>query len=317
VFTLFAPGIERAYAGGLNLPALGRLLARGRARPLPETPWAALAMLAGGDLERWPVGPVSALGELSAPMRACLRVEPLGGEFECEGIFRLSAADLQISRDEAEALAVAFGEVFAQDGVRLEVAAPERWYLAWDEAHAPARSWTGFPAPVRSLARDERPAPPEPDLRLLLSEIEMLFHAHPVNAARRERGAPIIAGMHPWGGGTLGEGAASPPRAGAAREEPYLAGLRRLGVVPGDAMREFVRGATPGDGFAWPLAVEEGVPFEQLQMLDRAWGAPLLAGLRRGRLAGVRIVTGEAVHETSRLDVLRFWRRPPPAAEAG
>jgi hypothetical protein len=316
VFTLIAPGIERASAGGSSLPALGRLLARGRARPLPETPWAALAKLAGGDLERWPVGPVSALGELGLPPPACLRVEPLGGEFEREGMFRLSAAALQITPAEAEALAVAFGELFEEDGVRLEIAAPERWYLAWNGHNAAAEGWSGFPGPLRSLARDERPAPPEPGLRLLLSEVELLFHAHPINAARRERGAPIIAGMHPWGGGSLGERAASPPRTVAAPEDPYLAGLRRLGVVPGAAMREFVPGVTPGDGFAWPLAVEEGAPVERLQLLDRAWGAPLLAGLRRRRLAGVRIVTERAVYETRPLDALRFWRRPP-SAEAG
>jgi hypothetical protein len=315
VFTLFAPGIERAFAGGQSLPALGLLLARGRARPLPETPWGALAMLAGGDLERWPVGPVSALGELSVPPRACLRVEPLGGEFEREGMFRLSAAGLQIAPAEAEALARAFGEVFARDGVQLEVAAPERWYLAWDARHASAPGWSGFRGPVRALARDERPAPPEPGLRLLLSEVEMLFHAHPVNVTRRERGAPIIAGMHPWGGGALGEGAPPRPCEGGVPEEPYLAGLRRLGLVSGVAAREFVPGRSPADGFAWPLAVEEGAPLEQLEMLDRAWGAPLLAGLRRGRLAGVRIVTGDAVHETRRFHALRFWRRPPPAAE--
>jgi hypothetical protein len=315
VFTLFAPCIERAWAGGSGLPALERLVARARSWPLEETPWAMLAKLAGGSLERWPAGPVSALGELAVPPCACLRVEPMGGEFEREGMFRLSAASLDITRAEAEALAAAFRDVFGAEGLWLEVAAPERWYLAWEPSHPAAQGWRGFPGPAPWLAHDERPAPPESRLRLLLSEVEMLFHAHPVNAARRDRGAPIIAGMHPWGGGLLDEDAASTP--GAVPEEPYLAGLRRLGAVPGEAGPGFAPGGSFREGFAWPMAVEERVTAGRLEMLDQAWGAPLLASLRGGRLAGVRIVTGRAVHETRRLGALRFWRRFPPAEEAG
>jgi hypothetical protein len=315
VFTLFAPGLEHAPAGGSRLPALERLMARGRSWPLEETPWATLATLAGGSLERWPVGPVSALGELAAPPCACLRVEPMGGEFERAGMFRLSAASLEITRAEAEALAVAFRDVFGTEGLWLEIAAPERWYLAWDQGHAEAQGWRGFPGPAPLLAHDERPAPPESRLRLLLSEVEMMFHAHPVNAARRDRGAPIIAGMHPWGGGLLDEDAA--PTAGDVPEEPYLAGLRRLGAVPGEAGPGFASGGSLREGFAWPMAVEQRVTSERLEKLDQAWGEPLLASLRGGRLAGVRIVTARAVHETRRLGALRFWRRLPPAEEAG
>ncbi len=70
MFTLFVPGIESAPVGALpRLPSLERLLGRGRARPLSGSPWALLAELAGGDLRRWPVGPVGALGaRVGAPL---------------------------------------------------------------------------------------------------------------------------------------------------------------------------------------------------------------------------------------------------------
>jgi hypothetical protein len=314
VFTLFLPGIESASAAALpRMPALERLLARGRARPLDASPWAFLAALAGGDEARWPVGPVSAAGELAAPPRACLRVEPLGA-IEHQAAFRLPAARLEISREEADQLAAAFRATFAADGLRLEIAAPERWYLAWADGDGEAAAWRGFAGPARSLLDDERPAPPEAPLRRLSSETELLFHAHPVNAARSARGAPLVAGVHPWGGGALTVAAPMTTEVAAVAEEPYLAGLRRLGLVPGAAARGATKAAVDGDGIAWPLAIET-LELRQLARIEQDWGAPLLGMLRRGRLDGVRIVTGRAVHETRRRDALRIWRRPRPVAE--
>jgi hypothetical protein len=314
VFTLFLPGIESAAAEALpRMPALERLLARGRARPLEVSPWAFLAELAGGDQARWPVGPVSAAGELAAPPRACLRVEPLG-TLEEQAAFRLPAARLGIARDEALSLAAAFVEAFGGDGLRLEIATPERWYLAWADGHAEAQAWRGFPAPALSMPDDERPAPPEAPLRRLSSEVELLFHAHPVNVARHARGAPLIASLHPWGGGVLAATEVTELPAATGGEEPYLAGLRRLGVVPGAAAPRARDAAAAPDGIAWPLEVET-LELRQLERIEQDWAAPLLGLLRRGRLDGVRIVTGRAIHDIRRTDALRIWRRPRPLAE--
>jgi hypothetical protein len=314
VFTFFAPGIESAPPGALpRLPALERLLGRGKRRDLPGSPWAFLAQLAGGDLAQWPVGPVSALGELAAPPRRCLRVEPLGADAEQQGAFRLPAATLAIEAAEAEALAAAFGEAFQAEGVQLVVATPERWYLAWAQGHPAADGWQGFGGPAQSLDAAMRPAPPEAALRLLLSETEMLFHAHPVNVARRDRDAASIAGLHPWGGGSLRSGPEPQPWIAGNREEPFLAGLRRLGVVGGAPGRPHFTGAE--GGVAWPAAIET-LGVRTLSGLETAWAVPLLAALQRGRLPGVRIVTGRAIHETRRRDALRFWRRGRPLAES-
>jgi hypothetical protein len=314
VFTLFAPGIESAPPGALpRLPALERLLGRGTRTELPQSPWAFLAQLAGGDLARWPVGPVSALGEIAAPPRRCLRVEPLGADTEQPGAFRLPAATLDIMAAEAEALVAAFGEAFHAEGMRLVIATPERWYLAWAEGHPAADGWQGFEGPAQSHDAAMQPAPPEAALRLLLSETEMLFHAHPVNVARRERGAAGIASLHAWGGGSLAGAAGPQPPGAGSREEPFLAGLRRLGVVGGAAGRPHFSGA--GGDVAWPTAIET-LGVRSLSGLEAAWGVPLLGALQRGRLSGVRIVTGRAIHETRRRDAFRFWRRARPLAES-
>jgi hypothetical protein len=312
VFTLFLPGIETASADALpRLAALERLLARGRARRLDTSPWHYLAELAGGDPGRWPVGPVSALGELGTPPRACLRVEPLGAQPDQQAVCWLPAAGLDISPAEADALAAAFDETFAADGLRLEVAVPERWYLAWEDEEA--LDWRGFPGPAQSVAEGSRPAPPEASLRRLLSEVELLFFAHPVNTARRESGAPLIAGLHAWGGGAIHEACARPVAKGVV-EEPYLAGLRRLGAIPGEAVA-CARAVPAANGeIAWPLILET-LQVGKMATLDEDWAAPLHRMLLRGRIEGVRIVTGRGVHWTGRADALRIWRRPRPVGD--
>lgn len=315
VFNLFLPGIDEIPPEVVvpRLPALEILLARARSAPLQGSAWDRLAQLAGGDTERWPVGPVSALGELASPPACCLRVEPLGMDAAQQGAFRLPAHGLDIDLAEAEALAAAFAQTFGDDGLRLEIARPDRWYLAQSSSED---AWRGFDGSAGALAEDARPVPPEPALSRLLSEVEMLFHAHPVNEARRVRGLPLIAGMHPWGGGRLADDVprrrespdARGAGAGSQPGEPFLAGLRYLGVLPrGGSVGEQIDAA----GVAWPVADEARLA-AQLAGVEQDLAAPLLRRLRRGGLRGIRIVSARAVHETRPRDLFKLWRRRAP-----
>lgn len=307
MFTLFLPGLERRLPDAAAVaPELLRLLARGSSHALAVSPWQYLAGLAAGDAERWPVGPVSAAAELASPPRACLRAEPLGADPDRHGMLRLPAAHLGVTREEAEALAAAFEREFASDGLRLAVATAQRWYLGWEEMAGAGRSWRGFEGPSHALPEDARPAPPEPELRRLLSELELLFHAHPVNAMRRAHGDPGIAGLHAWGGGVLHD--PLPPAGHAPAEEPYLAGLRLLGAVPGKGVPGWTGQDAPAEGIAWPLT-ELAFDATAVASITAEWVMPLAERLRRGELAGIRIVSGARVHEVRRLDLLKFWRR--------
>jgi hypothetical protein len=308
MLTLFIPGLEElADAAAPRLPSLELLLARGRTRPAAETScWAALARAGGGDLERWPVGPVSALAELGAAEGCWLRLEPLGMDAEQRGAFRLRASALEIEADEATALAAAFNATFAADGIRLAVPSCRRWYLHRQDVDG--EPWRGFPGPALAPEIGDRPAPPEAALRRLMSEVEMLFFAHPVNEARRERGRPLIAGLHPWGGGWLdGAIAKSAP---AAEEEPYLTGLRRLGVLPPAAPDSVF-----GDGLCWPVAPEALSP-AVLEALEENLLGPLVSALRRGAVRRLRLLTDRREHRLATTDVFRFWRTPRHWASA-
>jgi hypothetical protein len=302
VVALFVPGLEELPPppAGPRLPALERLLGRGRRRALPEAegPWAELARLAGGDVARWPVGPVSRLGDLGTlPAAACLRVEPLGLEPSGSGIARTRAVALAIRDDEARGLAAAFAAHFAGDGLALDVARPERWYLSGGPG------WSGFALPPHA---DLPPGPPESALRRLLGEGEMLLHAHPVNECRRESGRVCINSLHPWGGGAVAGAGPTAMPAGAG-DEPYLRGLRSLaGAAIG---RDLEAG-----GIAWPLAVES-LTVDGFRRLEDEWAAPLYRRLVRGRLSAIRVITGRGVHEVRVWEARRAWRRPRPVTE--
>lgn len=307
--TLFLPGLERlAHAEAPHLPALELLLARARVRAGDDC-WAMLAAHAGGDLGCWPVGPVSALADVGALPGACLRVEPLGMDAEQRGAFRLRAPALDLELAEAHALAEGFNAAFRGDGLRLEVATPGRWYL-WQEGSG--TPWRGFEVPPVLLDPAQRPAPPEPALRRLLSEAEMLFFAHPVNTARRESGLPLVAGLHPWGGGRLdlaaGAAIGTMAKPAAGNVEPYLQGLRRLEALPPHVMAGI-------EHLAWPAAPET-LATEGMEVIDQEVIAPLLARLRRSPRTYLRVATGRAVHELHGVDLLRVWRRPRHWAEA-
>lgn len=309
MFNLFLPGLEAGPGENVpRLPALETIVGRARKSPLPATPWALLAELAGARTQDWPVGPVSAQGDLAAPPSCCLRVEPLGMDAEQQGAFRLPARVLDITQPEAEALAASFGEAFGADGLQLEIARPQRWYLVQRDLSADAEPWRGFDVPAGILPARARPAPPEAELRRLLSEVEMLFYAHPVNQARRALGMPLIAGIHPWGGGRLQRSVAPGPHAPLAAGEPYLAGLCRLGAMPAG---QGETGPHAAGGVAWPVA-DEDMSMERLPDAERDWASPLLRSLRRGRLPALVLITGRARHELRRTDLLKFWRRPRP-----
>lgn len=109
---------------------------------------------------------------------------------------------------EARALAADIGELIGREGLRLEVARPDRWFVlsaddvAGETVCADAVIGRGL---LNRLRRDE-------GARLLArmhGEIEMLLHDHPINRARSDRGAASVDDLWLWGGGRL------PPEADA------------------------------------------------------------------------------------------------------
>ena len=70
--------------------------------------------------------------------------------------------------------------------------------------------------------------------RRLMAELEMLWHAHPVNAERAKRGLPPVNGVWFWGGAPLPTAPTPPPRATLLADDPLA---RALGAHAGVEVR--------------------------------------------------------------------------------
>ena len=153
--------------------------------------------------------------------------------------------------------------------------------------------------------------------RRLQNEVQILWHAHPVNAAREARRLPPVNAFWIWGAAAAGKL--------PAPDAPRLAAFDAGGVVdamaasrPGDLAQFITR--NEGDtilvcGSAAPYAVgaDWGGWVAQLQQLEAALFAPILDALKAGSLRQARLVLSHrdalAEFTTSAMAQRAFWRR--------
>ena len=325
--TLFVPslfwpdtGTTDAY-DGLRLPALETLLSRGNgADSACENESAWLCGRFGVQRQTdWPVAPLAFAGDEGKPGAAYwLRADPVHLRVHNDGLI-LSAPDaLKIVEAESRALTMALNRQFQAEGLVFHASHPQRWYLKMPQA---PRIRT---VPLKeAIGRDVNRLLPEGEERLrwhrIFNEVQMVMHAHPVNAAREERGAPLANSLWFWGGGTLP--ASNNPFDAIQSDDPLVRGLATLGgviPVPGqggfptgsnmlvdirDAEHEFLRGNLTD----WRKALET---------LEKRRFAPILEELRSGRMDKVVVATlaeGRR-HEWSvtRGASWHIWKRPRP-----
>lgn len=317
------PAEDRPYAG-LELPALHRLLGR-----------AAIERLADPSVEDWlaqrfglapdrdiPAAALSLLAHRRHPAdRQWMRADPVHLQPQGTELFLVRGADLGISADEAAALTASLGELAREDGLVLEALTPAAWLVGAD-ALPRLRTTPLSAAHGRSI---DPLLPTGDDARRwmrLLSEMQMLLHAHPVNSARETAGRPTINSVWLWGTGALPDAIARPFDAvvGGDTVTRGLAlqsgarilsaqGFAEVAAVDGESVlvdyRAAEDAAARGDGTAWRAA---------LQALDHRWLGPALEAVSAGRLARIAIAgLGGRVGIEARLArgaLRRFWRRP-------
>lgn len=228
------------------------------------------------------------------------------------------ATQLDIRPDEAQSLAEAFNRHYAADGLHLEAPATTRWYL-----HLTERPDMRTTPLAQVMGRDidsYLPAGPAAGRwQRLVNEVQMLFHAHPVNRERESRGRPMINSLWFWGGGSS-QTAMAQDWQRVWSEEVRVQALARLNGVPclpapeyadawlhevvGDRhllCLEQLRTAVAYAGLeAWLAGVER---------LDVVWFMPLLNALRHGRLRELRLYPADGhVYRVTRWDLWRFWK---------
>lgn len=227
-----------------------------------------------------------------------LSADPAWIQPDLNGARLLACGQMQLSMDDAQALARPLKPVFGDAGMMLEVSSPDRWHLRLPrDAQLP-----DFAAPEQALGADLTQHLPQGAegrrWRALLTDVQVLLHQHPLNAQRRERGLPPVNSLWLWGGGTL-PAAVRGEWAGVVGDDLLLGALaRRAGVAVLPRHEGNVRRAGPG----WLVDLQDLPPAE----IDAAWW-PLLEERASSLPLCLSFASGERWRHHP-LHRLRFWR---------
>jgi hypothetical protein len=175
-----------------------------------------------------------------------LSADPAWVQPDMNGVRLLACGQLQLSMDEARALATPLRPVFEEVGMQLDISTPDRWHLK-----LPAGlSLPVFAAPEQALGEDlSQHLPQGSDARrwrLLLNDIQVLLHQHPLNIDRRARGLAPVNSLWLWGGGRLPADLKSNLH-GVISDDLLLRALAvRAGVARHARTSDYVAAATSG-----------------------------------------------------------------------
>ena len=327
------PDAAQALLDGLDLDGLDRLLARaGRATTTTPAGDGSLEALvfrsfgysappAGTD---WPVAAFTALVDCGAKGGSGfrLRADPVHLRADIADLVLFHPSEIDVSSDEAAALARAVNDALGPHGPYVDAAHPHRWYVALE---APEQIAT-TPLSLATGARVSAAMPQGPDAsrwHRWMNEVQMALHESLVNVERERRGASPINSVWPWGAGSLPPvPGASPPFARVWSDDVLVCALaHRVGVEHGsmpDGAKEWLDGVPrPGVhlmvfGDLYPAVRHADIDAWRagLVRLSRSWAQPLLGALDRSAVARVSIHDERGQRfTTTRLDRFRWWRR--------
>lgn len=318
--TLAVPGLWRPPAGAaVRLPALERLVARGRDETMAPGYEARLAALYG--LAQTPAASLTYWADCGAPTGPILRADPVHLQLENTGMRLIDSEAFSLSGHEADALVRELAQGFGDADWRLEAPHPGRWYLhlpALDIATVPLAEVVG-----RDIQSHLPGGPQAKQWRRRLNEAQMLLHRAPVNAAREARGEPAINSVWFWGEGSLPATASVRPFAQIWSDDSFAVGLARwsgtpLAAAAADWHGWYTTAATPGHHLVVVPDLRGAAQYGDVQAweqgaarLDRAWFAPALDALKRKRITTLTLYgdTGPVwrLHAGA---ARRWWRRP-------
>lgn len=258
-----------------------------------------------GLAERFELSPPLPAGALTRELLAgdagderWLCADPAWVQPDVNGARLLACGRMQLSMDEAHMLAQSLQPLFDEAGMTLRVSSPDRWHV-----RVPADVLVpGFAAPEQALGEDLYYHLPQGAegrrWRILLNDVQVTLHQHPLNAARRQRGLPPVNHVWLWGGGVL-PGSVNTRLAGAVSDDLLLQALaRRAGVAVVERTEASVRSAAPG-----MLIDLQDLPVEDIAL---RW-MPALLALARQHPLELGFASGERwLH--SPWHRLRFWR---------
>lgn len=233
---------------------------------------------------------------------AWLCADPAWVQPDLNGARLLACGQMQLSMDEAVALAGPLAPLFSEAGMTLWVSSPDHWHV-----RLPSNTATpDFAAPEQALGEDLYYHLPQGQegrpWRILLNEVQVILHQHPVNADRRERGLPPVNHLWLWGGGVLPD-AVHAAYGQVIGDDLLLAALARQAHVDCVPRTEaMVSAARPGT-----LVDLQDLPVDDIA----ARWMPSLLALARQHPVRLSFASGERwLHRAWHR--LRFWRGSGP-----
>ncbi len=324
-FALIPPELANDLTRAYTAPALAMLLGRHAnlsitatepdARLLPHEAWLA-PRLTGAASDQPPLA--------HAAMRA-LGLPPQDGYWFLAHPVHLALArthmvlgdprGLRLDDGDARALFDATRPYFEEVGKTLLYGDANTWFLRADDWRA-MRTASPDAAIGENLADWMPDGPSRRDFRKLQNEVQMLWHAHPVNAAREQRGLIPVNSFWMWGGA---EGAPAPlPELAESACLPWLSVLAAPGLRGAGAAAVLDRPhntiAVLGEALPAGKEADWSAWLMHMQQLEQQWFAPLLAALQGGQLDTLQLVLTSRTHAVactvSRGALRKFWRRP-------
>lgn len=302
---------------GLRLPALEKMLARGRREAVETVP-----------LEQWLAGLFGLPGDAGiAAFGAAfdglgdgcwLRADPVHLHIQRD---RLLLQEVVPGADEAAGFCAALSRHFSCEGLEFFAPHPQRWYVRLD-----SEPGIGAVPLSRAAGRDVRELLPQIGARWarLFGEIQMLLYSHEINERREARGELPVNGVWLWGEGR----AAIPQRhyREASSDEVLAEMFAKAAGVPFVEWAGQWR-AGPGDGeqlLAWTglrralLRGDLAGWRASLQAFEDGYAQPLWQALRSGRIERLVLEAGGAEGAQHAAlgcaDAWALWRRARPLA---
>ncbi|MEO8808697.1 MAG: phosphoglycerate mutase [Rhodanobacter sp.] len=191
------------------------------------------------------VGDASDAGWLSA--------DPAWVQPDMTGARLVACGRLQLDLTEAQALAAPLQPVFADADMELLVSSPDRWHVRLP----PDVALPDFVDPEQAMGEDlsqHLPAGAQGrKWRVLINEIQVLLHQHPLNTQRRARGVPPVNSLWFWGGGHLPSSMHSILRGAISDDVLVRALAARAGIAQHGLDAQAIASASPG----WLLDLQD------------------------------------------------------------
>lgn len=310
--------IAKEVCAGLRLPALERILARGRVSTGPAETLEGWLCAAFGARSAAPVCAAADGVDVSDGYWLC--ADPV--RLQLQGAQMVVLPDVVPEPDEAAELCAKLNEHFDGAGLHFVAPHPQRWYVKVETEPQLTTSPLQQVAWCDGMFHQPRGSDALRWQRIV-TEVQMLLYAHPLIQGREARGESFINSLWFWGGGRAaqlsrafdavggdsGLANAFAKIAGSPQFETLQAMLEvkhDKGLWVCDVPREALQ---RGDLYGWREAVK---------MVEQELAAPLMKMLQTGQLQRLTLEAllenGSQRYTFTRGDVWRLWRALRPLA---